>query len=195
MKMNIKVVVCVFLLVSKTIAFDYEEFDLQYDSSSTIPLSSTKPTTSTSSSTTTSTTIPDSTSSSPKSKSTSTPTVAIEGDGSEKRTSNRVDSAIETGGPRATESRKYNKEVYRHRNERPPNPKCVTEDDLMKKIHEVFLAPTQPPDDYSQQTTTTIRVERDHPNPYGRVRNFKNLIFFSFLLYLIFIRKKQNMCS
>jgi hypothetical protein len=191
--MNIRVVVCVFLLVSKTIAFDYEEFDLQYDSSSTIPLSSTKSTTSTSSptttsTTTTSTTIAYSTSSPPESGSSTPTTAATKGDRGEKRTGYRVDPSIEAGGLRTTESRKYNQEIYRHRHERPLNPKCVTEDDLMKKIHEIFLTSQQPPapptaaqsttefvvDDSLEwdASTTTIRVERDHPNPLGPVRNF-----------------------
>ena len=42
----------------------------------------------------------------------------------------------------------------------------------MKKIHEIFLAsPPTPPEFGEEATTTTIRVERDHPSPYGPVRN------------------------
>ena len=197
-------VVCVILLLcalKPKSAFEYEQLDIEYDtSSSTIHVSPTTSTTSTSTSSSTTTTIPTTTTDSSLSFSPASPTpVGSEGDRGKTRGGYRVNPPIEVGRFGTTQTRENYPELYRHPNERRKNPKCVSEDDFMKKIHEIFLASTQPPDDSSQwsedTTTTTIRVERDHPNPYGHVRNFKNLIFSSFLLYLIFIIKKQNMCS
>jgi hypothetical protein len=114
--------------------------------------------------------------------------VLAEGDAIKKGSSYNIDSAATSSGFRTKEGGENSKKVYRHRNERQQNPKCVTEDDLVKKIHEIFLTSQQPlaaptaaqsttefvVDDSLEwdASTTTIRVERDHPNPLGPVRNF-----------------------
>lgn len=174
--------VCAILLLcvlKQLSAFEYEQLDIEYDSSSsssTIPVSSTS-TTSTSSSSSTSTTISTTTiDTTPFSVASSTPVNATRNT-SKTRGSNRVDPPIEVGGFRAAQGGENVAGQYRHPNERRKNPKCVNEDDLMKKIHEIFLA--SPPSeqqigDSSEWRdglmTTTMRVERDHP--YQSVRNF-----------------------
>ena len=72
----------------------------------------------------------------------STPSVVVEGDRSKTGRGYRVDSSIEAGGFRTTQSGENNPKVYRHPNERLPNPKCV-------------LA-SPPPPSASPTTTTEI---------------------------------------
>jgi hypothetical protein len=174
--MNFKVffLVC----VAQAIAFDqynYEDYEEPSTTSTTIP------TTTTTTTTTTPTTTTSSSPSPRKSQFTSTTPVLAEGDAIKKGSSYNIDSAATSSGFRTKEGGENSKKVYRHRNERQQNPKCVTEDDLVKKIHEIFLTSQQPPattefvvDDSLEwdASTTTIRVERDHPNPLGPVRNF-----------------------
>ena len=168
------------------------EFDEDYDQFASTQVSSTKTTSTTTSTTTTTATTTTNTTTSlrttPATQFGIVPPVNAKRDASETGASNGPDTTIKASGVRAKEVGEYSSNVD-HENDYQQNrrrqQKCVsdTEKELLKRIYEIFRVPT--PLDESiptttkqqplsmgdlEEATTTTRVERDQPNPYGPVR-------------------------
>ena len=193
LKMNFKVLLFFLLVcISECISFEYYE---DYDSFASTQVSSTTTTfTTTSTTTPTITTTHISTTSfgTPASEFGIVPRVDAKRNASKTRASFGLNTTIEAGRARTEEVREHSSNVD-HKNDYQQNrrrqEKCASdsEKELLKKIYDILRVPspldeltppttTQQPlfsmDDLEEATTTT-RVERDHPNPYGPVRNFK----------------------